>query len=292
MNEITMKELLEAGVHFGHQKRKWNPKMGKFIFGDRSGIHIIDLEKTLEELKSACSFLEKSAAAGKVVLFVGTKKQAVESVSSEAARCGMLHVTRRWLGGTLTNFETLRGRIKKFKELESIEEDAPSQLTKKELLVLKRERERLQRNLSGLRDMKSVPGVLVVVDPHREKIAVAEANKMGIPIVAIADTNANPDSLQYCIPANDDAIRAIKVLVSRMADAVIEGKKKTVQVFEEKESGEKKEAVEEPVEKKETAEEPAEEPVKQDAETPEQEEPEKPQEEAGTTETAKEKEEK
>jgi small subunit ribosomal protein S2 len=279
---MTMKELLEAGVHFGHQKRKWNPKMGKFIFGDRSGIYIIDLEKTLEGLKSACSFLEESSAAGKIVLFVGTKKQAVESVSSEAARCGMLHVTRRWLGGTLTNFETLRGRIKKLRELESIEEDAPSRLTKKELLVLKRERERLQRNLSGLRDMKSVPGVLVVVDPHREKIAVAEANKMGIPIVAIADTNANPDLVQYCIPANDDAIRSIKVLVSKMADAVIEGKRKTVRVFEEKESGEKKE----------TAEEPAEEPVKQDAETPEQEEPEKPQEEAGTTETAKEKEEK
>ncbi len=282
MNEITMKELLEAGVHFGHQKRKWNPKMRRFIFGERSGIYIIDLEKTMEGLKSACSFLEESAAAGKIVLFVGTKKQAVESVSAEAARCGMLHVTRRWLGGTLTNFETLRGRIKKLKELESIEEDAPSRLTKKEILVLKRERERLQKNLSGLRDMESVPGVLVVVDPHREKIAVSEANKMGIPIVAIADTNANPDSLQYCIPANDDAIRAIKVLVSRMADAVIEGKRKTVQVFEEKESGEKKESEEEP----------AEEPVKQDAETPEQEEPEKPQEEAGTTETAKEKEEK
>ena len=287
MDEITMKELLEAGVHFGHQKRKWNPKMKRFIFGERCGICIIDLEKTMSALKTACSFLEETAAAGKIVLFVGTKKQAQESVSSEAARCGMLHVTRRWLGGTLTNFETLRTRIRKLKELESIEEGTPSQLTKKEILVLKRERERLQRSLSGLRDMESLPGVLVVVDPHREKIAIAEANKIGIPIVAIADTNANPDLVQYCIPANDDAIRAIKVLISRMADAVVEGKKKAVQVFKEKESEEKKETVEEP----------AEESAKQAAETPEPEKSEeepakKPQEEAKTTKTAEEKEEK
>ena len=287
MDEMTMKELLEAGVHFGHQKRKWNPKMREFIFGERSGIYIIDLEKTLSALKSACSFLEETAAAGKIVLFVGTKKQAQESVSSEAAKCGMLHVTRRWLGGTLTNFETLRSRIRKLKELESIEEGAPSQLTKKEILVLKRERERLQRSLAGLRDMESLPGVLVVVDPHREKIAVAEANNMGIPIVAIADTNADPDLVQYCIPANDDAIRAVRVLVTRMADAIIEGKKKAVQVFEEKESEGKRG----------TAEEPAEKPAKQAAETPEPEKPaEEPskntQEEAKTTKTAEEKEEK
>ena len=237
MSEVTLKELLEAGVHFGHQKKKWNPKMKKYIFGERNGICIIDLEKTLEGLRNACSFLEESAANGKTILFVGTKKQAQETIVSEASRCGMLHVNRRWLGGTLTNFETFRNRISKFKELISIEEDASSRLTKKEILVLKRERERLEKSLAGIKDMAALPGVMVVVDPHREKIAVTEANKMAIPVVGIIDTNADPDSVQYCVPANDDATRAVKLIVSRLADAVDEGKKKAVKVFQAKEAG-------------------------------------------------------
>lgn len=237
MSEVTLKELLETGVHFGHQKKKWNPKMKKYIFGERNGICIIDLEKTVEGLKNACSFLEESAANGKMILFVGTKKQAQETIVSEASRCGMLHVNRRWLGGTLTNFETFRNRIRQFKELIDIEKDAPSRLTKKEILVLKRKRERLEKNLSGIKDMAALPGVLVIVDPHREKIAVAEANKIGIPIVGIIDTNSDPDLVQYCIPANDDAIRAIKLIVSRLADAVDKGKKKAIKVFQEKEAG-------------------------------------------------------
>ena len=237
MSEVTLKELLETGVHFGHQKKKWNPKMKKYIFGERNGICIIDLEKTVEGLKNACSFLEESAANGKMILFVGTKKQAQETIVSEASRCGMLHVNRRWLGGTLTNFETFRNRIRQFKELIDIEKDAPSRLTKKEILVLKRKRERLEKNLSGIKDMAALPGVLVIVDPHREKIAVAEANKIGIPIVGIIDTNSDPDLVQYCRPANDDAIRAIKLIVSRLADAVDKGKKKAIKVFQEKEAG-------------------------------------------------------
>ncbi len=248
MSEVTLKELLEAGVHFGHQKKKWNPKMKKYIFGERNGICIIDLEKTVEGLRNACSFLEESAANGKMILFVGTKKQAQETIVSEASRCGMLHVNRRWLGGTLTNFETFRNRIRQFKELIDIEKDAPSRLTKKEILVLKRKRERLEKNLAGIKDMAILPGVLVIVDPHREKIAVAEATKMGIPIVGIIDTNADPDLIRYCIPANDDAIRAIKLIVSRLADAVDEGKKKAVKVLQAKKTEKTEEKSEKPAE--------------------------------------------
>ncbi len=248
MSEVTLKELLEAGVHFGHQKKKWNPKMKKYIFGERNGICIIDLEKTVEGLRNACSFLEESAANGKMILFVGTKKQAQETIVSEASRCGMLHVNRRWLGGTLTNFETFRNRIRQFKELIDIEKDAPSRLTKKEILVLKRKRERLEKNLAGIKDMAVLPGVLVIVDPHREKIAVAEATKIGIPIVGIIDTNADPDLIQYCIPANDDAIRAVKLIVSRLADAVDEGKKKAVKVLQAKKTEKTEEKSEKPAE--------------------------------------------
>jgi small subunit ribosomal protein S2 len=248
LSEVTLKELLEAGVHFGHQKKKWNPKMKKYIFGERNGICIIDLEKTVEGLRNACSFLEESAANGKMILFVGTKKQAQETIVSEASRCGMLHVNRRWLGGTLTNFETFRNRIRQFKELIDIEKDAPSRLTKKEILVLKRKRERLEKNLAGIKDMAVLPGVLVIVDPHREKIAVAEATKIGIPIVGIIDTNADPDLIQYCIPANDDAIRAVKLIVSRLADAVDEGKKKAVKVLQAKKTEKTEEKSEKPAE--------------------------------------------
>ncbi len=250
MNEATLKELLEAGVHFGHQKRKWNPKMQRFLFGEREGIYIIDLEKTLEKLKETCSFLSEVAANGETILFVGTKRQAQEVISSEAERCGMLYVNRRWLGGTLTNFKTFRKSIKKLNELIKIEEDTPKQLTKKEITVLRRERERLEKNLAGVRNMETLPGALVVVDSHREKIAVAEANKMGIPLIAIVDTNGDPDVVQYCIPGNDDAIRAVRVLISKLTDAVIEGKKKAVQVFEEKQAA-KESIVEEKGEKEE-----------------------------------------
>ena len=239
MNEVTLKELLEAGVHFGHQKRKWNPKMKRFLFGERGGIYIIDLEKTLERLKEACSFLSGLAAGGGTALFVGTKRQAHETISSEAERCGMLYVNRRWLGGTLTNFETLRKGIRKLNELIKIEEDVPKQLTKKEVMVLGRERKRLEKNLAGIRNMQTLPQVLVVVDPVREKIAVAEANKMGIPVVAFVDTNGDPDEIQYCIPGNDDAIKAIRVVISKLADAIVEGRKKKTKVFEEEQAQEK-----------------------------------------------------
>ena len=241
MAELTLKELLEAGVHFGHQKRKWNPKMKPFIFGERNGIYIIDLEKTVEGLTEALSFVSEVAAGGKTVVFVGTKRQAQDAILSEAKRCGMLYVNRRWLGGTLTNFKTFRSRINKLKELVSIEEDAPSQLTKKEILMLKRERNRLEKNLAGIRDMEGLPGALIVVDPQREKIAVAEANKMGVPIIAMVDTNGDPDMVQHCIPANDDAMRAISLLISKLADAIIEGKTKAVEAFEGKESMETEE---------------------------------------------------
>ena len=253
MEDVTLKELLEAGVHFGHQKRKWNPKMERFLFGEREGIYIIDLEKTVEKLREARSFLSKVAANGGTILFVGNKRQAQEAVSSEAERCGMLYVNRRWLGGTLTNFDTFRKSISKFINLLKIEEEAPKQLTKKELMVMKKERERLEKNLAGVREMKSLPGAIVVVDSHREKIAVAEANKMNIPLVAIVDTDGDPDVVEYCIPGNDDAIKSIRLLISKLADAVIDGKKEAVKVFEEKEA-EKKQAGEEQVveEKQET----------------------------------------
>ncbi len=250
MNDVTLKELLEAGVHFGHQKRKWNPKMEGFLFGEREGIYIIDLEKTLEKLKEACSFLSEVATKGGTILFVGTKRQAQEVIVSEAERCGMLYVKRRWLGGTLTNFQTFRKSITKLNELLKIEENTPAQLTKKEIMVLRRERGRLEKNLAGVRSMKGLPAALVVVDPHREKIAVAEANKMGIPLAAIVDTNGDPDVVQYCIPGNDDAIRAIALLISKLSDAVIEGKQRAVQVFEEKEAPEEP-VVEEEKEKEE-----------------------------------------
>ncbi len=257
MSEVTLKELLEAGVHFGHQKRKWNPKMEHFLFGEREGIYIIDLEQTVEKLKEACSFLSEVAAKGETVLFVGTKRQAQEIISSEAERCGMLYVKRRWLGGTLTNFETFRKSIRKLNEIMKIEEDTPEELTKKEVTVLKRERARLEKNLVGIRTLESLPGAMVVVDPHREKIAVAEANKMGIPVVAIVDTNGDPDVVQYCIPGNDDAIRAVALLISKLSDAITEGKQTAVQVFEEKEASEEpaKEASEEPAVEKEEKEE-------------------------------------
>lgn len=225
MPVVSMKELLEAGVHFGHQVHRWNPKMKPYIFGERNGIHIIDLQKTLQMVDAAYNFIKDTVAEGKKILFVGTKKQAQEAVREEATRCGMFYVVHRWLGGTLTNFQTIRQSIEKFKRLEKLEEKEEfRRLPKKEIMRLIKKREKMRRNFEGIKDMEELPGALFVVDPKREEIAVKEANKLGIPVVAIVDTNCDPDLIDYVIPGNDDAIRAIKLLASKMADAVIEGK--------------------------------------------------------------------
>jgi small subunit ribosomal protein S2 len=219
-----MKELLEAGVHFGHQTKRWNPKMKKYIFGKRNGIYIIDLQKTLKQFKEASNFVTGLAAAGKNVLFVGTKRQAQDAIYEEANRCGMFYVNTRWLGGTLTNFSTIRKSIHRLKEIEGIlaQEDNEN-LTKKERLRLEREREKLQKNLAGIKEMDELPDALFVVDPKQEYIAVKEANILGIPVVAVVDTNCDPDVIDYVIPGNDDAIRAIRLFTAKVADAVLEG---------------------------------------------------------------------
>jgi small subunit ribosomal protein S2 len=223
-----MKELLEAGVHFGHQTRRWNPKMEKYIFAERGGIYIIDLQKTLRMLQVARDFVKNLAAEGESVLFVGTKKQARESISEEAQRCGMYYVNHRWLGGMLTNFQTIKKSVARFKELEQMEEDDVfSMLPKKEVTRLKREKDKLERNLSGIKDMEKLPAAVIIIDTRIERIAVQEAIKLGIPIVAIVDTNCDPDAISYPIPGNDDAIRAIKLVCTAMADAIFEGKATT-----------------------------------------------------------------
>ncbi|HEX2253550.1 MAG TPA: 30S ribosomal protein S2 [Thermoanaerobaculia bacterium] len=218
-----MKELLEAGVHFGHQTRRWNPKMKRYIFGKRNGIYIIDLQKTVRLFREAADFVHELGANGKRLLFVGTKRQAQEVIAEEASRCGEFYVTNRWLGGTLTNFVTLRGSIQRLKEIEEKLGDPESGLTKKEILRLDRERQRMQENLGGIREMEDVPDALFVVDPKKESIAVAEANKLGIPVIAIVDTNCDPELIDYLIPGNDDAIRAIRLFSSRIADAYMAG---------------------------------------------------------------------
>ena len=224
MAVISMKQLLEAGVHFGHQTRRWNPKMAKYIFTERNGIYIIDLQKTVRKVDEAFNFVRSVAQEGKKVLFVGTKKQAQEAVKEEATRAGMFYVNERWLGGMLTNFQTIQKRIKRLKQLEQMEQDGTFEvLTKKEVLALRHEMEKLDKFLGGIKEMNRLPGALYVVDPRKERIAVAEARKLGIPIVAIVDTNCDPDEIDYVIPGNDDAIRAVRLLTSRMADAVIEG---------------------------------------------------------------------
>ncbi|ADG06237.1 30S ribosomal protein S2 [Kyrpidia tusciae] len=221
---ISMKQLLEAGVHFGHQTRRWNPKMQKYIFTERNGIYIIDLQKTVKKVEEAYQFVRSLAEEGKTLLFVGTKKQAQDSVREEAERCGMFYVNQRWLGGTLTNFQTIRRRIDRLHELERMEEDGTFEvLPKKEVNLLRKEKERLEKFLGGIKGMKDLPGALFVIDPRKERIAVAEARKLGIPIVAIVDTNCDPDEIDYVIPGNDDAIRAVKLLTAKMADAVLEG---------------------------------------------------------------------
>ena len=218
-----MKELLEAGVHFGHQTKRWNPKMKKYIFGKRNGIYIIDLQKTLKLFKEASQFIADLAGQGKRILFVGTKRQAQDAILEEANRCGMFYVNNRWLGGTLTNFSTVRKSIERLKEIEAILGDAEKEMSKKERAALDHERDKLQKNLIGIREMDGLPDALFVIDPKKEYIAVKEAKKLGIPVVAIVDTNCDPEDIDYVIPGNDDAIRAIRLFTQKIADAVLEG---------------------------------------------------------------------
>ncbi len=225
MAVISMKQLLEAGVHFGHQTRRWNPKMAQYIFTERNGIYIIDLQKTVRKIDEAYMFVRDVALSGKSILFVGTKKQAQESIESEAKRCGMYYVNNRWLGGMLTNFRTIRTRIARLNEIDAMEQRGDFDvLPKKEVIQLLGEREKLEKNLGGIRNMKELPGALFVVDPRKEHIAVTEARILGIPIVGIVDTNCDPDEVDYVIPGNDDAIRAVKLIAGKLADAVLEGR--------------------------------------------------------------------
>ncbi|MGJ9458885.1 30S ribosomal protein S2 [Oceanobacillus sp. CF4.6] len=225
MGAISMKQLLEAGVHFGHQTRRWNPKMKKYIFTERNGIYIIDLQKTVKKVDEAYNYVKEIAANGGTVLFVGTKKQAQDSVRDEAIRSGMYYVNQRWLGGTLTNFQTIRKRINRLKSIEKMEEDGTFEvLPKKEVVNLNKEKDRLVKFLGGIKEMTKIPDALFVVDPRKERIAIAEAHKLNIPIIGIVDTNCDPDEIDYVIPANDDAIRAVKLLTSKMADAILEVK--------------------------------------------------------------------
>ncbi len=258
MAVITMKQLLEAGVHFGHQTRKWNPKMGKYIYASRNDIHIIDLALTVGMVEEAYKFVVESVKEGKSILFVGTKKQAQEAIKEEAERCGMYYVNSRWLGGTLTNFKTIRSRIDRMTKLEKMEESGEFDLLpKKEVAKLKDEMGKLQTNLGGIKDMTKLPGVMFVVDPHNEDIAVAEARKLHIPIVAITDTNCDPDLIDYVIPGNDDAIRAIKLIASVIANAVIEANQGEAYVAEQTAETTEPESIEEVVAAEDAAEAPA-----------------------------------
>ena len=225
MAVVAMKQLLEAGVHFGHQTRRWDPKMAEYIFQARNGIHIIDLQKTSKKLDEAYAFLKEQVEEGKTVLFVGTKKQAQECVKEAALKCGMYYVDQRWLGGMLTNFDTIKKRIQRLKDLEAMEQDGTFEvLPKKEVILLKKEMEKLERNLGGIKEMDKLPGVIFLVDPKKERIAVLEAKKLNIPVIGLVDTNCNPEEVDYPIPGNDDAIRAVKLIADVMANAVIEGK--------------------------------------------------------------------
>ena len=225
MAVVSMKQLLEAGVHFGHQTRRWNPKMSEYIFAERNGIYIIDLQKTVKKLEEAYSFIREVSLNGGEVLFVGTKKQAMDSIKEEAIRCGMPFVNARWLGGMLTNFQTIQKRIKRLAQLKAMEQDGTfALLPKKEVIKLNLEIEKLEKFMGGITEMKKQPAALFIVDPRKERIAVAEAHKLGIPIVAIVDTNCDPDEVDFVIPGNDDAIRAVRLIAGAMADAIIEGR--------------------------------------------------------------------
>ena len=238
MSVVAMKQLLEAGVHFGHQTRRWDPRMRPYIYTDRNGIYIIDLQKTAKKIDEAYAVLKSIVDEGKTVIFVGTKKQAQECVKEEAERCGMYYVNQRWLGGMLTNFDTIKKRVERLKALETMETDGTFDvLPKKEVIILKKEMEKLQKNLGGIKDMTEIPGAMFVVDPKKERIAILEARKLGIPVIGLVDTNCNPEDVDYVIPGNDDAIRAIKLIVEAMANAVLESK--------QGESADKEEAAEE-----------------------------------------------
>lgn len=232
--EVTMKALLEAGVHFGHQTKRWNPKMRPYIFTERHGIHIIDLQQTVGLLEEACNFVSDLAASGSRVIFVGTKKQAQDTVRTESARCGQYFVDRRWLGGTLTNFVTIRSRLRYLADLETQFETGQIQaLPKQEQILKERELSRLRLSLGGLKDMNQLPGAIFVIDPKREHIAIAEAQRLGVPIIAMVDTNCDPDMIDYVIPANDDAIRSVRLITSRIADAILEGRTELESAFAE-----------------------------------------------------------
>ena len=244
MSVVSMKQLLEAGVHFGHQTRRWNPKMAPYIFTERNGIYIIDLQKTVKKLDEAYMFVRELSANGENVLFVGTKKQAGDSIKEEAERAGAYYVNARWLGGMLTNFKTIRRRIDRLAQLRKMEEDGTfDRLPKKEVVKLELEIEKLEKFLGGIKEMNKLPGALFIVDPRKERIAVAEAHKLGIPIVAIVDTNCDPDEIDYVIPGNDDAIRAVRLIASAMADAIIEGRQ-GAETAEAAEAAEAEEAAE------------------------------------------------
>ena len=225
MAVVAMKQLLEAGVHFGHQTRRWDPRMAEYIFQARNGIHIIDLQKASKKIDEAYEFIKEQVEEGKTVLFVGTKKQAQECMKEAAIKCGMFYVDQRWLGGMLTNFETIRTRVQRLKDLETMQEDGTFDvLPKKEVILLKKEMEKLERNLGGIKDMEEIPGVIFLVDPKKERIAILEARKLNIPVIGLVDTNCNPEDVDYAIPGNDDAIRAVKLIADVMANAVIEGR--------------------------------------------------------------------
>ena len=239
MSVISMKQLLEAGVHFGHQTRRWNPKMAPYIYTERNGIYIIDLQKSVGKVDEAYKAIFDIAAEGGTILFVGTKKQAQDAVAAEAERCGMFYVNQRWLGGMLTNFKTIQSRIARLHAIETMSEDGTFDvLPKKEVIELKKEWDKLEKNLGGIKNMKKIPDAIFVVDPKKERICVQEAHTLGIPLIGIADTNCDPEELDYVIPGNDDAIRAVKLIVSKMADAVIEAKQGEENVDEVAEAGE------------------------------------------------------
>ena len=237
MSVISMKQLLEAGVHFGHQTRRWNPKMSRFIFTERNGIYIIDLQKTVKKVEEAYKFVKEVAETGKPILFVGTKKQAQEAIKEEAERCGMFFVNERWLGGMLTNHKTIQTRINKLRELERMENEGVFEvLPKKEVIKLRAEKEKLEKYLNGMKDMPELPGAMFVVDPRKENIAIQEAHRLGIPVFGIVDTNCDPEELDYAIPGNDDAIRAVKLITGVMANAIIEARQGAEEAVEEVEA--------------------------------------------------------
>ena len=256
MAVVAMKQLLEAGVHFGHQTRRWDPRMAEYIFQARNGIHIIDLQKSSKKLDEAYAFVKSQVEEGKTVLFVGTKKQAQECMKEAAIKCGMYYVDQRWLGGMLTNFDTIQKRIKRLKDLETMQEDGTFDvLPKKEVILLKKEMEKLEKNLGGIKEMDKLPGVIFLVDPKKERIAILEARKLDIPVVGLVDTNCNPQDVDYCIPGNDDAIRAVKLIADSIANAVIEGNQgESFEVAEEQPVEEEIESMEQVVETVEEAE--------------------------------------